>query len=256
MKLFGKKYCNGTIEYWCASHIGNVRRINQDNISYDGKFLKPTHKNIFVKGKKKLDRNILFGVFDGIGGGEFGELASYIAARKASELRMNNDVPLVLSNFCKNVNKDICDYAKSNDISSMGTTAALLVFAKDEIVLCNIGDSKIFRINNGNIEQISNDHVEISPYGMKPLLSQYLGISSDELIIEPYLARGKYNNDIYIICSDGLTDMLTKDEIIEIVNTNNCENIINKLLEKALEKGGKDNISIIVCNVQYKINMQ
>ena len=72
----------------------------------------------------------------------------------------------------------------------MGTTAAILAFTGNGVTLCNIGDSKIFRFCDGELEQISKDHVTVAAYGVKPPLSQNLGISPTELIIDPYLAQG------------------------------------------------------------------
>ena len=133
----------------------------------------------------------------------------------------------------------------------MGTTAAMLVFAEKEVVLCNIGDSKIFRLCDGTLEQISKDHVAVSAFGVKPPLSQNLGIPPNELVIDPYLARGPYNDgDIYLICSDGLTDMVSVDEITEVLVSKPIEEAITLLLDKALANGGKDNTTIILCKIE------
>ena len=79
----------------------------------------------------------------------------------------------------------------------MGTTAAILVFGKREIGLCNIGDSKIFRFAQNRLEQISVDHYAVGVYGRKPPLSQNLGIPEKELLIDPTwrwepIAEGMY----------------------------------------------------------------
>lgn len=196
----------------------------------------------------------IFGIFDGMGGEECGEMASFIAAKKASTTVIGEDTIADISNYCFETNEEICRYAQENSITSMGTTAALLVFANTGIVLCNIGDSKIFRFSKGIIEQISQDHITVSSYRTKPPLSQNLGIPTSELIIEPYFALGEYiNNDVYLICSDGLTDMLPLDEIKSILKDTTFDETVQKLLDKAIENGGKDNISIIVCKIEYSI---
>ena len=133
----------------------------------------------------------------------------------------------------------------------MGTTAAMLVFADKEIALCNIGDSKIFRLYDGSLEQISKDHVGVSAFGVKPPLSQNLGIPPSELVIAPYFARGAYNDgDVYLICSDGLTDMVSVEEITEVLVSKPIEEAITLLLDKALANGGKDNTTIILCKIE------
>ena len=149
----------------------------------------------------------LLGVFDGMGGEECGEIASLIAARSAKEFIERESISEDLNELCNIANEKICQFADQHNIVAMGTTAALLLFGEKDISLCNIGDSKIFRFADEQFEQISVDHIAIGLHGRKPPLLQNLGISSSEMIIEPYLATGDYNDgDIYLICSDGLTE--------------------------------------------------
>jgi len=208
------------IHYSCLSHIGNIRRINQDNFICDGHYLDTGDAPMILPlcGTKNSDDMSVFGIFDGMGGEECGEVAAFIASKTASNIKIGRDAATDLSQFCYKANKDICNYAVLNNISAMGTTAAMLAFTEKEIVLCNIGDSKIFRFCDGTLEQISKDHVSVSVFGTKPPLSQNLGIPPSELVIDPYLARGVYNNgDVYLMCSDGLTDMVSVKEITDVL---------------------------------------
>lgn len=241
------------IHYSCLSHIGNVRSINQDNFICDRCYMENDETAIKfpICGTKISKEPSVFGIFDGMGGEECGEIASYIAAKAASDIEIGKDAIADLSEFCYRANNDICDYATMHDISTMGTTAAMLVFTEKEVVLCNIGDSKIFRLCNGTLEQISMDHVAVAAFGVKPPLSQNLGIPSSELVIDPYFARGTYNDsDVYLICSDGLTDMVVADEITEVLVSRPVEEAIMQLLDKALANGGKDNTTIILCKIE------
>lgn len=241
------------IHYSCLSHIGNVRSVNQDNFICDGLYMENdgTPIEFPLCGIKTSKEVSVFGIFDGMGGEECGEIASYIASKTASDIEIGKDATEALSKFCQKANLAICDYATLHDISSMGTTAAMLVFTEKEVALCNIGDSKIFRLCDGKLEQISMDHVAVAAFGVKPPLSQNLGIPPNELVIDPYLARGPYNDgDIYLICSDGLTDMVSVEEITEVLNSNPIEAAITTLLDKALAGGGKDNTTIILCKIE------
>lgn len=241
------------IHYSCLSHIGNVRSINQDNFICDGRYMGTDDTPIeFPLCGTKTSKDIsVFGIFDGMGGEECGEIASYIASKAATEIVIGKDATADLSQFCHKANNDICDYATLHEVSTMGTTAAMLAFTEKEVALCNIGDSKIFRLCNGTLEQISMDHVAVAAFGVKPPLSQNLGIPPNELVIDPYLARGPYNDgDIYLICSDGLTDMVSVDGITEVLVSAPIEASITQLLEKALANGGKDNTTIILCKIE------
>ena len=147
-------------------------------------------------------------------------------------------------------NREICGYAEKNGVFSMGTTAAMLAFTEAGITLCNIGDSRVFRYSGGDLRQISRDHIAGAPYGRKPPLSQNLGIPADELILEPYLARGSYRcGDVYLICSDGLTDMVSEESIAGVLGSVPAEEAAGVLAQMALDNGGRDNVTVIVCGV-------
>lgn len=241
------------IHYSCLSHIGNVRSINQDNFICDGCYMgiDDTPIEFPLCGTKTSKDISVFGIFDGMGGEECGEIASYIASKTASTIEIGKEATADLSQFCHKANAEICDYATLYEVSAMGTTAAMLAFTDKEIALCNIGDSKIFRLYDGSLEQISKDHVAVSAFGVKPPLSQNLGIPQNELVIDPYLARGAYNDgDVYLICSDGLTDMVSTEEITQILISEPIEEAITLLLDKALANGGKDNTTIILIKIE------
>lgn len=243
------------IHYSCLSHIGNIRNNNQDNFICDGYYMNTDNNWIDfpICGTKTNREKVTFGVFDGLGGEECGEIASYIASKTASTIKIGKEADFDLFQYCHNANTEICNYATLHDVSAMGTTVAMIVFAKKEIVLCNIGDSKIFKLSDKKMKQISKDHIGISAFGVKPPLSQNLGIPPTELIIEPYISKEPYNDgDIYLICSDGLTDMVSIEEITKLIESRPIEESIILLLDKAIENGGKDNITIILCKIERK----
>ena len=245
------------IVYSCISHIGNVRKINQDNFICNGTYMETEDPEIGfpISGTVSTKVLTLFGIFDGMGGEACGEIASYIAAKEAATIPIKKDGVLALTDYCKQANIKICEYAENNAISAMGTTAAMLLFSKVEITLCNIGDSKVFRFADGELEQISKDHVVISAFGTKPPLSQNLGIPPDQLLIEPYLSQGRYKNgDKYLICSDGLTDMLTLEEIKDTLASQHIEESASNLVDRALKNGGKDNVTVILLEIKQKKN--
>ena len=244
---------NYKIHYCCLSHAGKRRSINQDNFICNGKYMKGNNDSFVfpIIGCLTPNSSALLGVFDGMGGEEHGEIASLIASQCASKVSVGDNPTESLLQFCHDSNREICKYIDENDLFSMGTTAALLAFADKEIALCNIGDSKIFRFADRKLEQISVDHYSVAVYGHKPPLSQNLGIPETEMIIDPYVATGPYNDgDLYLICSDGLTDMVTANNISEILLKTEFSNAVNILLKNALENGGKDNITIILCRVE------
>lgn len=241
------------IDYYYTSNVGKRRSSNQDNYICITEYMNHENDgtNGVISGVVSSEANSLIGVFDGMGGEERGEMAAYIAAKSASKLALSDDPKSNMKSFCKSVNNKICDFVKKNALSSAGTTAATLAFCKKEICLCNIGDSKIFRFRKEKLLQVSEDHVSISAYGTKPPLSQNLGIPENEMTIEPYICSMKYaDSDIYLICTDGLTDMVKVSEIEEALKFGPCATVVEKLLKSALKNGGIDNITMVLCVIR------
>lgn len=246
------------ISYSCVSNIGLRRRMNQDNFICGGVHrqneagTEPTYP---ITGTVSSTQNALFGVFDGMGGEARGEMASLLAAKRAANTDLNKPAADALSEICTAANQDICDFSKQYCLSACGTTAAMLMFGPEGVTACNIGDSKIFRLTDGTLQQISRDHLSIAPYGCKPPLSQYLGIPPDEMYISPYITAQEYRAaDSYLICSDGLSDMVEPEKIYEILLSNEAGAASRKLLELALAGGGKDNITLIAFKLHTKRN--
>ena len=152
--------------------------------------------------------------------------------------------------MCQNANLDICHFIEENGLGTCGTTAAMLLLTANGVSACNIGDSKIFRLSAGSLYQISEDHLSIAPYGEKAPLSQYLGIPPEELTICPYYAELPYaDQDKYLLCSDGLTDMVPPEDIARILAKFPAEQAAQILLQNALDNGGKDNVTLIVLEI-------
>ena len=243
------------IVYACTINKGKKRKINQDNIVCHQTYLDYREENNAYHDKRRISLRhpVMVGVFDGLGGEQCGEIASYIAAREAAQLSFDHNISLVLMEYIRKANRKICDFALSNGIVSMGTTAALTVFDKKKLYVCNIGDSKIFFLQNGQLIQLSKDHIAQLPYGIKAPLTQCLGIPEERLQLEPHFFTAPlHNGNIFLLCSDGLTDMVELSEINAILSAETPEHASEMLVQKALEYGGKDNVSVIVCKAVRK----
>ena len=136
----------------------------------------------------------------------------------------------------------------------MGSTIAMLMFFGDQPYVCNLGDSRIYRFRDDELMQISEDHLEPVPpgSGRKPRLVQHLGIFEEEMRLEPYIAKGALKRgDVFLLCSDGLTDMVSPAEICLILKETRSEKrAVERLIELALEHGGRDNTTVIVCRIK------
>lgn len=240
-----------SICYSCLSHRGLRRRINQDNVLICGEYMDPGADKGFSKSGVVSDLPQSFGVFDGLGGEELGEVAAFIAAKEAAAMRTGSDPEEDLRSLCQRANASICCYADENGVSAMGTTAALLAFTGERVTAMNVGDSRIYRLSSGYMRQISVDHVFTFSFGRKPPLTQNLGVPEDLLRLSPEIrSLPAVTGDRYLICSDGLTDMVDDGRIRSLLGTGSPDVAANALLEEALINGGRDNVTIAVLSIK------
>ena len=249
-------FMNYSIEYAVLCCKGLVRKDNQDNFWCLGKFLNSTNDGLTepITGMAESKTFPAFAVFDGIGGEDQGEVAAFIAANRFdaaySESQKDNTKQFLL-NTCSYMNNAICRHTEQQHLKSSGSTAAILMFGKKYIYVCNIGDSRVYQFSENELVQISYDHSETIIGRRKPPLTQSLGIPETEFIIEPYISKGKYESrDKYLICSDGLSDMVTDDVISDILSEDTrILDCAQRLMCRAIKSGGNDNITIIVCEI-------
>lgn len=250
----------------CGSDVGRVRLKNEDNYFFDNKIRAIDNEN-YISPHFKVHENypIFFGVFDGLGGAADGHIASYTAAAvfgtDVSEFAsFNCTEQSFLSEVVTHMNYNVCSEASRLN-NNMGTTFVGACFCRSKATVCNVGDSRAYLIREGQINQISKDHIkEIPPFmqgkqKVKPHLSQCIGIPDNEFRIAPYITQNEIKrNDIYLLCSDGITDMLKDDEILAIVaDSDNVTECVDSLIGSALMRGGRDNATVIVIKVKEKV---
>lgn len=244
----------------CGCNTGKVRKNNEDNFYFAGRCLEEQNNGLKhpVSATFTLRKEICVAVFDGMGGEYFGECASFAAAstmQEAAKKLKDYYIPekKFLSDMCHKLNEAVLEKSVEKCTQYMGSTVVALYFSRNYVYACNLGDSRAYRLRKGEFMQLSKDHVDQRPNSgkKKAPLTQHLGISPELFLIEPYIAKGEIlPGDQYLLCSDGLTDMLTNIEINSIMNESiDAEDCVSSLIDAALEKGGKDNITVIVCRV-------
>lgn len=253
------------LEAYACSDVGVQRPGNEDNLYFNG-LVKGESDDSFSHYEKmnvKKSRAV-FGVFDGMGGYANGEHAAFITAETARKILKENkkgDPQELLRKISIDSNMAVCEEVKNNLGQRMGSTLAMLYFEGTHFSLCNIGDSPVYVMRKGELKQLSKEHTEAATYkkiygedppkGKKFPLTQHIGMSENLDRLKPYFIRENVNDgDIFLICSDGLTDMLDDAEILRIVNSSRPVSGIGKiLLHNSLDRGGKDNITFILIKV-------
>lgn len=236
------------------SHKGKVRDKNED------------YYNIVTKDS---DTVAAFIVADGMGGHNSGEVASKMAVdcvtskiKAYTELENEEEfVSDVLVSIIQTANKDIFEKAQNcADNFGMGTTLIVAIPINDKMHIGHVGDSRAYRIRDGKIHRITTDHSYIEEllrngtinkeeakiHPKKNLITRALG--SEELEVDYYLSDLQ-SEDIFIFCTDGLTNMVDEDTIENICSTNEPQQACDKLIELANDNGGEDNITAIVVKI-------
>jgi protein phosphatase len=244
--------------------MGKVRTNNEDNFWCCNIFLEAENSGLE---EVRAECVSLFGmpllaVFDGMGGESCGEMASYLSAKTCGDVYRQKKwfyrrhPEELLEEICKDMNQAVCAYGKENKVNSMGSTAALLLLSGEGAYACNLGDSRIYHYRDRQFRRVSTDHVlGGSMFGKAPL-TQYVGVPKEIMQLEPSMVRlDLKEGDRYLLCSDGLTDMLSDGEISDILSRDSSvKETVELFKDRALQKGGRDNITIILCEVRQREN--
>lgn len=250
----------------CAvTHAGRVRKENEDNYSLNGRLTTGDLKkgSAYVQ---KMAEPFHLAVCDGMGGESFGEIASGIAvdsiAKSAAGIyNSGEDYAFAIASALDDANSKICSEISARG-ARMGTTLAAIYAVKGKAICVSMGDTRIYHFSNGILKQMSFDHThaqqfvdagaatmsEINTIPDAKHLTKHLGVFPEEAPLSPGVSviDDIENGDVILLCSDGLTDMLTDDEISLIISGGeNAQDVTGKLIRKALENGGKDNVTVI-----------
>lgn len=243
----------------CAggSDIGRKRKTNQDSICVD-------HKHHF------------FAVADGMGGHNGGDIASQLSVKVMPEFLVQNlakEPQSLMKAMIQEVNRSILKKAEEQpELHGMGTTLSAIYFHGQTLVIGNVGDSRVYMVNNHNIYQMTRDHSfvqeklnmgiytreEAVKDPQKNVLVRSVGFEAD-IQVDVFNYR-ICKNDIFMICSDGLHGKVSDGDILHIIQQYindpatctiaDVEGAVKELIQQANDNGGQDNISVIVAVAQ------
>lgn len=240
------------IELHAAVDPGRARSNNEDSVATD-------------------DGVSLAVLADGMGGYNAGEVASNMATtfirtelgrwlREASAQASDAEVRRAMDICVDNANRAIFNAANSNpQYAGMGTTLVVAVFRDNRVLLGHVGDSRCYRLREGRLQQITRDHSLLQEQidaglitpeqaafsANKNLVTRAVGVE-DTVLLETH-QHDVVPGDLFLLCSDGLSDMLDDPGIAQVLlSHDSLESSAKALIDAANDAGGKDNISVIL----------
>ncbi|HNJ84588.1 MAG: Stp1/IreP family PP2C-type Ser/Thr phosphatase [Piscinibacter sp.] len=245
-----------TLEYFSATDTGRARNNNEDSVAVD-------------------EASHLVVLADGMGGYNAGEVASGMATSfiktelgrwlaEASDNASDTDVRRAMDICVDNANRAIFNAANSNpQYAGMGTTLVVGVFRDGRLLMGHVGDSRGYRLRGGRLAQITHDHsllqeqidsglitAEQAAFSAnKNLVTRAVGVE-DTVLLETHL-HDVLPGDTYLLCSDGLSDMLDDESIAQLLQSSDAlSEVAAALVDAANDAGGKDNISVVLARVR------
>jgi protein phosphatase len=242
-------------KYCAKTDTGRARDNNEDSIAID-------------------EETRLVVLADGMGGYNAGEVASGMATAyiktelgrwlaEVGEVARTREVRRAMEICVDSANQAIFNAANSNaQYAGMGTTLVVAVFREDGLVLGHIGDSRCYRMRAGKLEQITRDHSLLQEQldaglitpeqaehsNIKNLVTRALGVEA--VVLTEVNEHAVEVGDIYLLCSDGLSDMVTDVGIAKILLAESgLERQVEALVDTANDHGGRDNISVLMVEV-------
>ncbi|MBK7993773.1 MAG: Stp1/IreP family PP2C-type Ser/Thr phosphatase [Blastocatellia bacterium] len=268
------------IEFYGDTNVGKVRQNNEDNFLIvnlaDNNFY---NINNPLKELVRLDTNqkLLFAVADGLGGALAGEIASQLTVDIVKErliqlqnLSIFNEFPFYekLRLVVEIVNQVIIEQSLNNvQCTGMGSTFTGVTICKDEAYIAQVGDSRAYLIRDNKIMQLTKDHSlvgqlleagyiteeEAENHHLRNVILQALG---GQATVNVVITRVNLReNDILLVCSDGLTTSVKNQQIFDIVKNNlDLKIATENLIKMANERGGQDNITVVLAKINHLSN--
>lgn len=243
------------LEVWCQTDVGLRRENNQDFVLFD-------------------EGLGLYVVADGMGGHRGGEVASRMAAetvlevvrkalRESGSRRAN---PRVLLNQAYEQASHKIFKASHGELEGMGTTLVVALAFESTLYFANVGDSRAYLFANHRLWQMTEDHSlmneqlraglieekDIPQFSGKNVITRSVGFESAVQV--DIVERQVMPGDLFLLCSDGLSGLVSDARIAEICRTNDPENIVSICVDEAKKNGGDDNVTVMVLYARPQSN--
>jgi len=206
----------------------------------------------------------LFAIADGMGGAQAGEVASRLATAALKESDADAGGEQRISDLIQEANRRVYDRSSSDpNTSGMGTTITVALVGDDHVAFGHVGDSRAYLIRDAQMEQLTEDHSlvnellktgKLSPeeaetHPQRSVITRALGTDPD-VDVDTFSVAAE-TGDLFLLCSDGLTDMVSEEAILELVEQNrkDIDRALRALVREANRGGGQDNITVVAFEI-------
>ncbi len=206
----------------------------------------------------------LFAIADGMGGAQAGEVASRLAAAALKESGASTGGEQRIVDLIQEANRRVYDRSSTDpNTSGMGTTMTVALAEDGQVAFGHVGDSRAYLIRDGTMEQVTEDHSlvnellksgKLSPeeaetHPQRSVITRALGTDPD-VDVDTFTIAAE-TGDLFLLCSDGLTDMVEEEAILEVVerNRSDIDAALKALVKAANRGGGEDNITVVAFEI-------
>jgi serine/threonine protein phosphatase PrpC len=206
----------------------------------------------------------LFAIADGMGGAQAGEVASRLATAALKEAGANGGGEQRIADLIQEANRRVYDRSSSDpNTSGMGTTITVALVEEDRVSFGHVGDSRAYLIRNARMEQLTEDHSlvnellktgklsreEAETHPQRSVITRALGTDPD-VDVDTFSVQAE-TGDLFLLCSDGLTDMVPEDSILDVVERHreDIDGALRALVKAANRGGGQDNITVVAFEI-------
>jgi len=245
------------VKFVARSEIGHARENNEDKFD----FYEPDEEPLLAA------RGSVYLVCDGMGGHNAGQIASELAAKQFlhAYYHLGGTAQEAARHAILQAHHYIAEMAsKIPSRYGMGTTLTALILKQNEGILAHVGDSRCYRLREGAFEQLSRDHTLVAHlveqgiltpeqaryHPQRNVIRQAVGVADPSEPLEPDIETFALQvGDLYLLCSDGLTDMVDDAEIEAILRNEPPTRAAWRLVDRALANGGRDNITVVLVRI-------
>jgi serine/threonine protein phosphatase PrpC len=245
------------VKFVARSEIGHARENNEDKFD----FYEPDEEPLLAA------RGSVYLVCDGMGGHNAGQIASELAAKQFlhAYYHLGGTAQEAARHAILQAHHYIAEMAsKIPSRYGMGTTLTALILKQDEGILAHVGDSRCYRLREGVFEPLSRDHTLVARlveqgiltpeqakyHPQRNVIRQAVGVADPGEPLEPDIETFALQaGDLYLLCSDGLTDMVDDAEIEAILRDEPPTRAAWRLVDRALANGGRDNITVVLVQI-------